>query len=82
MKKLLMISEKGNYEVKLLEKEADNSKTKQLLDNKCPDCNSETEMKGHVEDGMYELHKCTKCGESFGLPAIGTVNGTPNWGQL
>ena len=82
MKKLLIISKKGNYDVQLLEKETDETKIKRLLNNKCPDCNNETEMKGHVEDGMYELHKCTKCGKSFGLPAFETINGVPNWGQL
>ena len=82
MEKLLMVSKKGNYEIKLLGKKSEATQIKELLNNNCPSCNGETEMRGHVEDGMYELHKCKKCEESFGLPAIGTINGTPNWGQL
>jgi ribosomal protein L37AE/L43A len=78
MKKLLMASKKGNYEINLLEREADNAKIKQLLNNKCPECNGKTKMRGHIEDGMYELHKCKKCETSFGLPALKVINGVPN----
>ncbi|MFP4403953.1 MAG: hypothetical protein ACLFPJ_06380 [Candidatus Woesearchaeota archaeon] len=64
MKKSLMYSKNGNYEVEILET-ADKEKSSLIEKDICPNCKGSIIMIGFYNDGMFELFKCQNCNNHY-----------------